>query len=428
MRALDPLVATLQHETFRYFLHEPDAASGLVPDCTVPGAPISIAVVGLALTAYPVGVERGLMTRDEAAARTLVTLRFFRNARQGREADATGYRGFYYHFLERGSGRRTWDSELSTMDTALFLGGVLTAAAYFDGEDGPEKEIRAVADFLYRRVDFTWALDRGDTLRHGWTPEKGFLPFRWTGYSEALLLYVLGLGSPTHPLPKKSYAAFTKTYEWRRIYGEEQLYAAPLFIHQFPQIWLDLRGVKDAFMRRKGIDYFENSRRAAFTQQRYAIRNPKGWKGYGRYCWGFTASEGPGPGFVRIAGKTRKIHDYVARGAPGGLDDGTVAPWGVAASIPFAPEIVVPTLSHLEKRYPRVRNAYGFLASLNPSVKEKGRHGWVANKYLGLNEGPIVLMIENYRSGLIWNLMRKCPYVVKGLKRAGFEGGWLAGR
>lgn len=311
---------------FEYFLKEANPANGLVLDKTQDGSPSSIAVVGFALAAYPVGVERGFMTRVEASERTLATLRFFWNSRQGTDPDATGHNGFYYHFLDMETGRRVWNCELSTIDTTFLLAGMLTAATYFDNDSQEEQEIRKLADALYRRADWRWAQHGGPTVSHGWTPEKGFLPYRWEGYDEALLLYALGLASPTYPLPEESYAAWCSTYEWKKIYGHEFLYGGPLFIHQFSHMWIDFRGIHDDFMRARGSDYFENSRRAAYVQQQYAIDNPLDFEGYGDRCWGLTASDGPGPATRRIKGIERHFYDYLARGVPYGPDDGTLAP------------------------------------------------------------------------------------------------------
>ena len=201
------MLEKIQRCAFAYFLHETNRANGLVLDKTCADWPASIAAVGLGLTTYPVGVERGFISRAEAAERTLTTLRFFWGSKQGPEPDATGHMGFYYHFLDLQTGARAWRSELSTVDTALLLGGMLTAAAYFDGAAPAEREIRDLAERLYARVDWRWAQHGGATVTHGWRPESGFLPYRWEGYDEALLLYVLGLGSPTHPLSAESYRA-----------------------------------------------------------------------------------------------------------------------------------------------------------------------------------------------------------------------------
>ena len=272
----------LQRESFAYFVNETNPANGLVADRTKAGTPASIAAVGLGLASYPVGVERGLLSREDAAVRTLATLRFFRDAPQGKSPTATGYKGFYYHFLDMQTGDRFGKCELSTIDSTYVIAGMLAAAAYFTAESRSEQEIRSLADELYRRVDWQWALDGGATVTHGWKPESGFLPDRWEGYSEALLLYLLGLGSPTHPLSDDSYAAWTSTYEWRNIYDHEYLYSGPLFTHQLSHVWVDFRGIADWYMRGKCIDYFENSRRATYAQQQYAIHNPASSKATAR--------------------------------------------------------------------------------------------------------------------------------------------------
>jgi hypothetical protein len=418
----------VQRGAFGYFLHETNDANGLVRDKTCPNWPASIAAVGLGLTAYPVGVERGFVTRTEAAERTLTTLRFFWRSKQGPEPDATGYKGFYYHFLDMQTGSRAWQCELSTVDSALLLGGMLTAAAYFDGKAPAEQEIRDLADRLYARVDWRWAQNGGATVTHGWKPESGFLPYRWEGYDEALLLYVLGLGSPTHPLPAESYRAWASTYEWKTVYDTQFLYAGPLFTHQLSHVWIDFRGIQDAFMREHGIDYFENSRRATFVQQQHGIRNPGGFAHYGELCWGITASEGPGETTCRIDGIERRFFGYLARAVPYGPDDGTIAPWAVVASLPFAPEIAVPTIADFTRWQRAGDHPYGFKAAFNPTFPDPGGlpNGWVSPWHFGINEGPSVAMIENYKSGLVWQSMRGCRYLVAGLRAAGFTGGWLS--
>jgi hypothetical protein len=417
----------LQRETFDYFVHEVNPLNGLIVDKTQEGAPASIAAVGLALSAYPVGVERGFITRAQAVERTLTTLRFFRNSVQGTGVEATGFKGFYYHFLDMKTGQRVWQCELSTVDSAFVLAGILTAAAYFADETADEREIRTLADELYRRADWQWAQNGGATVTHGWMPESGFLPYRWQGYDEALFMYLLGLGSPTYPLPPESYAAWASTYDWRTIYDHELLYSGPLFTHQVSHIWVDFRGIQDAAMRGKGIDYFENSRRATHVQRQYAMRNPGQFEAYGENCWGITASDGPGWVSREINGKKRQFFGYLARGVPDGPDDGTIAPWAVLASLPFAPEIVLPAIEHFDERRLHIRNHYGFKATFNPTfpVQSAAVPCWVAPWQVGLNQGPIVLMIENYRSDLLWRLLRQCPYLVRGLQRAGFSGGWL---
>ena len=422
------LLSDLQRDAFKYFVNEVNPDNGLVVDCTKEGWPSSIAAVGMALSVYPIGVERGLITRAEASARTLKNLRFFARSEQSTSPDATGYKGFYYHFLDMQTGRRAWQCELSTIDTTFLLAGMLAAAAYFDRDTAEEDEIRKLADELYRRVDWKWAIDGGGaTLTHGWMPETGFLAYRWERYDESTLAYVLGLGSPTFPLAVESCQAHASSYEWKKIYNYEYLYAAPLFTHQFSHIWIDFREIKDAFMREHDLDYFENSRRATYAQQEYAKRNPNEFKGYSEVCWGLTACEGPGPKELTIEGARRLFFDYVARGVPDGPDDGTVAPWAVVASLPFAPEIVLPTLEHFNEIEIGVDHPYGLEATFNPTYPDeqsRGR-GWLSPWHYGINEGPIVLMIENHLSGFLWELMRECPYIVDGLRRAGFTGGWL---
>jgi hypothetical protein len=424
----DVALEKLQRQSFQYFLHEANPANGLIIDKTATDWPASIAATGLALATYPVGVERGFMSRGAAIDRTMTTLRFFWNSPHGPEPDATGYQGFYYHFLNMQTGRRAGQSELSTIDSALLLAGALTAGRYFDADTPDELEIRTLADALYRRADWLWAQNDGNTVTHGWTPESGFLSYRWQGYDEALLLYVLGLGSPSHPLPRRAYAAWCDTYHWEHHYGYDYLYAGPLFTHQLSHIWIDFREIQDAFMRDKGIDYFENSRRATYVQQAYAVANPLGFVHYGEHCWGLTASEGPGPDTRIVDGIERRFFDYVGRGVPYGPDDGTVAPWALAASLPFAPEIVLPALDYCVHDIKLSEfHRYGFKASFNPTypADDDHAHGWVSPWHFGLNEGPTILMIENYRSGLLWELMRSSPYIVRGLRQAGFTGGWL---
>jgi len=422
------LLRTLQQDSFAYFVHETNPTNGLVLDKSREGWPASIAAVGLALAAYPVGVERSFMTRDDAVQRTLATLRFFANAPHGPEPDASGYRGFYYHFLDMNSGQRAWRSELSSVDTAFLLAGMLTAAAYYQQQTAEEDEIRTHADVLYRKADWQWMQNGEVAVSHGWTPEKGFLPYRWKGYDEALIIYLLGLGSPTHPLPPESYRAWSSTYKWKKIYGIEFLYAGPLFIHQLSHVWIDFRSIRDEFMRQHDLDYFENSRRATFVQQQYAIRNPREFAHYDEFCWGITSSDGPGPSTVLVDGIERVFYDYIARGAPYGPDDGTLAPWAVVASLPFAPEIVLPTIQNYERMRLKEAQQYGYKATFNPTfpVQPRREYGWVSPYHFGINQGPIVMMIENYRSGLIWRLMRRCPYVIAGLRRAGFTNGWLS--
>ncbi len=417
----------LQATTLQYYLHETNPANGLVRDKTQRSAPSSITAVGLSLATVPVLVEHGVVAREFAPEIVLRKLRFFRDSPHGPEPDATGYKGFYYHFLDMKSGRRVWECELSTIDSAFLFAGMLICAAYFDGDTEEEAEVRQLADTLYRRADWRWALNGGAAISHGWRPETGFIPHRWTGYDEGLLLYLLGLGSPTFPLAPDSYAAYCSTYQWKKIYGREVLYSGPLFTHQLSHLWIDFRDLRDAFMREHGTDYFQNTRQATYVHREYAIRNPLQFAGYGEFGWGITATDGPGLEKRTVKDIDRQFYDYYARGAPYGPDDGTLAPWVVVASLPFAPEVVIPTIRAMSRLDLGVTNRYGFKPSFNETyeIPDSPTGWWVTPHHFGVDQGPVVLMIENYRSGLIWNIMRRSAYVAAGLRRAGFRGGWL---
>jgi hypothetical protein len=429
---------TLQQRTFSFFWERTNPRNGLTVDRWPTPSFSSIAAVGFALTAYPIGVERGYITRGDARERVLATLRFFWRAPQGpAPSGTTGYKGFFYHFLDMETGERFEQVELSTIDTTLLLGGVLFCQVYFDAEDTAEAEIRSLADSIYRRVDWRWAVSRAPLVSMGWRPDQAFLSADWRGMNEAMLLYVLALGSPTHPIDSTAWAEWTRTYAWGRFYGLEQVGFAPLFGHQYSQVWIDYRGIRDGFMRTRGIDYFENSRRATYAQRAYAIDNPGQWTGYGAASWGLTASDGPADTTLEVAGRRRRFYTYAARGASFTevRDDGTIAPTAAGGSIPFAPEITIPVLIAMRERHGEpLFGKYGFLDAFNQTYPtdrrpQKGRilpgRGWYDDDYLGIDQGPILVMAENYRSGLVWRYMRRSPYISRGLKRAGFTGGWL---
>ncbi|HET6232148.1 MAG TPA: glucoamylase family protein [Longimicrobiaceae bacterium] len=434
----DPFLDTLQQRTFGYFWELSDPRTRLVPDRWPTPSFSSVAAVGFALTSYPIGVERKLVTRREAAQRTVETLRFLWRAPQGPGATGmAGYRGLFYHFLDMGTGERFKDVELSTIDTSLLLAGVLTCGEYFDGPGADEAEIRALADSLYLRADWKWMQVRPPLLGMGWKPESGFIDYDWHGLNEGMLLYVMALGSPTHPIEPDAWTAWASTYKWGTYYGQEHLSFAPLFGHQYSQVWIDFRGIRDPFMREKGIDYFENSRRATLAQREYAIANPDGWKGYGADLWGLSASDGPVDGDYDVHGRRRHFFTYAARGASFTevRDDGTLAPTAAGGSIAFAPEVAIPAMKEMRRRYgDDLFGRYGFLDAFNPTFDlavpvHHGRVvpgvGWFDTDYLGIDQGPIIAMTENYRSGLVWKLMRKNPHIARGLRRAGFTGGWL---
>jgi hypothetical protein len=423
----EAILDKLQLQSFSYLWNEANPEKGLVAEKSAPDWPASTAVTGLAITGYPVAVERGFISRNEAAERVLATLRFFMNSRHGQEPEATGFRGFYYHLLDVSKGRRARMSELSVLDTAIFLAGALTAQQYFDNETAEESEIRELADMLYTRTDWRWALAGGKSLKHGWKPESGFTETGWKGYDEALLVYILALGSPSYPIPEDCYAEWTSSFRVVNTYGSEYIYAGPLFIHQLPHIWLDLRNIHDAFTNDLGFDYFENSARATFVHRQYAIDNPRRFEGYGKNGWGLTLSEGPGPCSISVKGEMIPTFGFGYRGAPYGPDDGTISPWASVCSLPFAPGIVLPLADEYLKGGLASGNAYGFRSAYNPSTPHKSYnpYGWKSPWNHGINQGPALPLIENYRSGLLWNLMKDSRYISEGLRHAGFQGGWL---
>ncbi len=392
----------VQRTAFDYFWYEANPQNGLIKDRSSNASLSSIAAVGFGLSTITVGIDRGWIGREAGGARVLATLQFLWSSPQGSEADATGYKGFYYHFLGMQSGRRALDSELSTIDTALLLAGVLHVEQYFDQPDPTETEIRALADAIYRRVDWPWMQVRSAKICHGWEPETGFLPYDWGGYNEAMILYLLALGSPTSPVTAEAWTAWTSSYTWQTHYDLAFVVFPPLFGHQYSHIWVDFRGIQDAYMRAKGLDYFENSRRATLANRAYAIANPLGWVDYGENVWGLTASDIPA--------------SYGARGAPPPeSDDGTITPTAAGGSFAFTPRESLASLRHMYAAYrTKIWGPYGFRDAFNPSKQ------WFATDYLGIDQGPIVLMIENYRTDRIWNVFMQHPAIQRGLARAGF--------
>jgi hypothetical protein len=434
----DALLDDVQHRTFDFFWRTTNPDNGLVPDRYPTPSFSSIAAVGFGLTAYAVGVERGWVTRAAARDRVRTTLAFFRDAPQGDAASGvTGYKGFYYHFLDMTTGHRFKDVELSSVDTALLLAGVLFCREYFSGPSPEDAEVRRLADALLERADWRWMQARAPAIAMGWTPEAGFLDYDWIGYNEGMIVILLALGSPTFAVEPAAWERWTSRYDttFGVAYGQKHLMFPPLFGHQYSHLWVDFRGIRDRYMAARGLDYFENSRRATYAQRAYATANPEGWTGYGADVWGLTASDGPGDMTIEIAGKPRTIRGYAARGMASN-DDGTLAPTAMVSALPFAPEIVVPGIRELLRRYgAQIYRDYGFVDAFNPSFPATARPatgsvvpgaGWVDVDHLGIDQGPIIGMIENHRSALIWNTLRKSVYLRRGLARAGFTGGWLA--
>ncbi|HWW11336.1 MAG TPA: glucoamylase family protein, partial [Brevundimonas sp.] len=387
--------------------------------------------------------ERGWMSREEARERTLTTIRFFHDLPQGPEATGMGgYKGFFYHFLDMKTGHRFDRTELSTVDTTFLVAGMLFAARWFDGDHPAEVEIRRLAQAVYDRVEWDWAVVRPNRITMGWHPESGYIPADWNVYNEGMLVLLLAIGSSTHPVPTTVWDEWCSVYDhsWTDRWGPKHLHFAPLFGHEFSHMYVDFRGIQDPWLRQQqaempGFDYFQNSVRAVEAQRKYAIDNPLGWAGYSENVWGLTACDGPGDFRQVIDGREREFFSYSARG-PGERDDGTIAPTAAMASIPFAPDHVTACLKAMKARYGAgIYTRYGFLDSFNPTLtqNETGlRHGkivsgigWVADDYLGIDQGPIVIQIENHRSDLVWKHMRGEPNLTRGLQKAGFTGGWL---
>ncbi len=418
----EAMLDSIQHKTFLYFLNEHHPEKGIVKDRAASWAPASIASTGFGIPCFAIGVERNYITRKQAAEITLNILKFFANSSQSADTNASGYKGFYYHFLRMNSGTREWKCELSTIDTGILMMGIIFARNYYNLDDETEKQIRELAGFLLGRMDWDFMQmpangKHPNCISMAWSPEKGLLNHGWSGYNEGLFLYVLAAGTGMKDV-ERSYQSWLSTYEWKTPYKNlPHVIFPPLFGHQFSQAFIDYRGLADKYMKEKGIDYFENSKRATYVQQQYAIENPKGWVGYDSLCWGFTASDGPGSSYNF---GDKKFEGYAGRGSSGRdntiAEDGTIAPYGPMSSLPFAPEIVLPTIKSMNARYgSQLWGKYGYYDSFNPTAK------WVNNDFIGIDQGPMLMMIENFRTGLIWDFVMKDPIIQNGLEKLGYS-------
>ncbi len=402
----EALLDTLQHGACQYFWDQANPSNGLIKDRSTATSPCSIASTGFGLSAICIGVDHGWLTRAQGAGRVLTTLQTFWNGAQGNSTSGTiGYKGLYWHWLDMSTATRTWDGELSTIDTALLFAGMLDARQFFNGGDATETQIRALADSIYDRADWVFMKNLQPGIKMGYKPGTGFLNFgTWTGYNEAMILYLLALGSPTHAVPASDWNTWTSGYNWNTQYGYTYLIFPPLFGHQYSHCWVDFRSKRDAFMQNHGSDYFENSRRATLAQRAYAVANPLGQVGYSDSLWGLTASDVP--------------TGYNARGAPPGQnDDGTITPTAPIGSIPFAPGECLAVAHKLWDGYrANLWGAYGFRDAFNLTVEPD----WYDTDYLGIDQGPIAIMIENYRTGRVWNRFMTHPAILQGLQSAGF--------
>lgn len=426
MSSLD--IDDLQKRTFNFFWEQADSANYQILDRYPQRTFSSIASTGFGLSSYIVGVERGFVTRAAAADRVLKTLQVLHNLPQGPEAtNVSGYKGFFYHFLTLDKALRFKEVELSTIDTGLLMAGVLSVMSYFDGENETEQRIRTLSDALYRRVEWDWAMNDQGKMSMGWHPERGFLDASWQGYNEAMILLILAMGSPTHPIPAESWQKWTATYQWGEYFDQEHVNFGPLFGHQYSHMFIDFRNIQDDYMRERGIDYFENSKRATYANRSYCIENPAAYAGYSENVWGLTACDGPGND--NKSNPNISFWTYRARGAAQWhvVDDGTLTPTAAGGSVAFAPEICLPALDEMHRLYgDKLYGEYGFKDAFNLTIQYKdGTKGWFDTDYIGIDQGPILIQMENYRSELLWNVMKKNPYIVDGLRKAGFTGGWL---
>jgi hypothetical protein len=418
----EQLLDSIEQKTFLFFLNEHHPNWGIVKDRTAAWAPASIASTGFGIPCFGIGVERKWITREQAARVTLNMLDFFCNSAQSTGTNATGYKGFYYHFLAMDTGTRTWQCELSSVDTGLLMMGIIFARNYYKQDNDVENHIRLLSDKLLSRIDWNFLVmpptgEYAGTISMGWTPEKGFHHMGWSGYNEALFLYILAAGTGMENA-QQGYQSWLNSYKWQTPYkGLSHVAFPPLFGHQFSQAFIDFRGLADPYLKKKGIDYFENSRRATYAQRQYAIDNPHGWVGYDSLCWGITASDGP-TAKHDINGKT--FLGYAGRGTSGAdynyFDDGTIAPYGSLCSLPFAPEIVLPTIESMTQKYgDKLWGKYGLYDAFNPTAN------WFDDDFLGIDQGPMLIMIENFRTGLVWDNVMKDSVIQDGLGKLGFE-------
>lgn len=424
-------IEELQRRTFNYFWELADSNNYQIPDRYPTLTFSSIAATGFGLSAYIVGVEKKYITREQAADRTLKTLKVLWNAPQGdAEHGMTGYKGFFFHFLTLDKALRFKNVELSSIDTGLLMAGILSAMSYYDRDLPVEDSIGMYSDSLFRRVQWDWMYGDSSTLSMGWHPEGGFIPSQWNGYNEAMILLIMAMGSPTHPIPAEAWDRWCSTYVWDSFEGYENVQFDPLFGHQYSHVWIDFRGIQDDYMRGKGIDYFENSRRATHSNRSYCIKNPLRAKGYNENCWGLTACDGPVNKKLIVNGKPWQFFDYRARGACSYqiVDDGTIAPTAAGGSFPFTPDLSHNALEYMWETYNSdLIGEYGFKDAFNLTyITDDTPKGWFDVDYLGIDQGPIFLMIENHKTGILWDVMKKNPYILEGLKKAGFSGGWMS--
>jgi hypothetical protein len=380
----------LEHANFLFFWEQGNPTTGLIKDrCNVRAADksvaASIASTGFGLTAICIAEKRGFVSHTDARLRVLHTLSFLWHK-------LPTHRGFFYHFANINTGERIWDSEASSVDTAILLCGILTCGQHFE-----DRDIRELAHAIFDRVDWTWLSEDTTLLSHGWTPEMGFIPSRWDLYSELMMMYLLGMGSSTHPLHSEAWFAWKRTtfeYDGMRYVGS----FAPLFVHQYSQAWFDFRNKRDQY-----ADYFQNSIIATDVHRRFCVELNVDFPDYSNALWGITASDSP--------------HGYVAWGGPPatGPIDGTVVPSAPGGSLPFLPKETLRVLRTIHDHYPNAWGRYGFVNAFNPLTS------WYDTDVVGIDTGITMLMAENARTGFVWETFMKNPEAQRGMTTAGFK-------
>jgi hypothetical protein len=387
----DAFLEEMERLQFCYFWEQTNPETGLVKDrsnvrATDKSVVASIAATGFGLTAICIGQKRGYVSMVDARKRVINTLRFLWKK-------LPNHRGFFYHFANLNTGERIWDSEVSSVDTAILLCGILTCRQYFENSD-----VNQLADAVFNRVDWTWLSEDTSLLPHGWTPEIGFLPYRWDGYSELMMMYLLGMGSSAHPLRVDTWNAWKRTifeYDGLRYIGA----FAPLFIHQYSQAWFDFRSKRDRY-----ADYFQNSVIATEVHRRFCLELRGQFPDYSEDFWGITASD--------------SANGYVVWGGPPAIGpiDGSVAPSAAGGSLPFMPQPTIRVLRHIKNNYgDRAWSAYGFVNALNPA------RGWYDTDVVGIDTGVTMIMAENARTGFVWDTFMKNPEAKRGMQLAGFQ-------
>ncbi len=355
----------LSYDSFLYFINEKNEKTGLIKDTSAENSPASISACGFALAAYCIAEKNGWASFEESYNMCLKLLQTF-------DQKLKNEHGFFYHFVDPETGERAWNSEASTIDTAIFISGALLAGEYFK-----KTEVEKLANKLYGQIDWNWMTNNTSLLSMGFKPESDFLPYYWNTFNEGILAYILGIGSKTHPLPASSWT------ELKRLKSNTE----SLFVYQYPQIWVNFKNIKDN-------DYWQNAVDATYANRQFCIDNKDKFKTYSETSWGLTASIGPEGYKAYGANPEHNIHD------------GTVAPSAVAGSVPFAPEICIPTLQYMYQTYgSKLYGFYGFKDAYNIDKN------WFADKYVGINQGISVLMIENYINGFVWNYFMELPAV-----------------